>query len=314
MSAWQQLFAAYPILQSLWDSLVIMLPMAILLAYCGIFFISSAAKIISIARGRSAYNKCSRQTALLGIIFGWLLLIGSRVWLYYTQPGYTPGSLLSFMLEMSWLLLSLGVLFSTIYYCFWGILKNMPVLHSTIGVISAVQNCIAFVAILFTIRLDAVVAEAETAAISLPSLFPEAWNAPLWSAGCYSIPLIFALSGAFSACWLVSRRQKDDFGRDYYNQMLPWCTAWARNGWALLWLLLLISTSLRIWLQTKEGVFNSQDAILDVAAIMIWLLPVLFWTWVMKSRFPMRQSWALFVALCFAFAFMIPYFLELTLP
>lgn len=313
MNSWQQFLAAYPILQTLWDSLSVMAPLAILLAYCGIYFISATAKIISISRRRSAFDKCARQSALLGLILGWSLLIGGRVWLYLTQSEHVPGSLENFMLEMSWLLFSLGVLFSSIYYCFWRILKNMPVLHSTIGIISAVQNCISLIVILFTIRLAAAFALPQAEGLALPDLFPEAWNAPVWSAACYTIPLIFALAGALIACWLVIRRKADDFGRDYYNQMLRWSASWAKNGWALLWLLLMISLSLNIWLQTREGVFNSQEGIMDVCRALLWLIPCLLWTWVTQAALPLRQSWALFVAAIFAGLFMIPYFLELTM-
>lgn len=312
MSSWQQLLATWPALQTILDCLAIAIPLACLLAYCGIYFLSAAAKIISISRRRSAYDKCSRQSALLGLILGWSLLVGGRVWLYLTPETHAPDSLANFLLEMSWLLFSLGVLFSSIYYCFWRILRNMPVLHSTLGAISAVQNCIALVCVLFTLRFMATFTSPSASAIALPDLFPDAWNDPLWSAACYTVPLIFAMAGAASACWLVIRRKKDDFGRDYYNQMLPWCAAWARNGWAVLWLLLVISTSLRIWLQTKSGVFDSQEGFLDVCRILVWLIPLALWGWVKMSSLPLRQSWALFVAIIFACAFMVPYFLELT--
>lgn len=311
MNSWQQILAAYPLLQTIWDALAVIVPLATLLAYSGIQYLSATAKILAVSRRRSSYNKCARQIALLALILGWGLLIGSRVWLYLTQGEHVQGSLLTFMLEMSWLLLSLGVLFSSIYYCLWRILKNMPVLHSTIGMISAVQNCIALVCILFTLRLQAVAMPAGTDALAVPEVFPESWNAPLWSAACYACPLIFAMAAAISCCWLVIRRKKDDFGRDYYNTMLSWCAAWARNAWAFLWLLLVVSTGLSIWLQSKTGAFDPDAAILDASLVLLWLIPALLWTWVLRSRVPMRESWALFVNFILAGLFMIPWYLEL---
>lgn len=313
MNAWQQLLATYPLLQTIQEGLITIIPLACLVAYCGIYFLSATAKIIAVSRRRSAYDKCSRQIALLGLFLGWGLLVGSRIWLYFTRAKYIDGSIESFMLEMSWLLLSLGVLFSTIYYCCWRILKNMPVLHSTLGVISAVQNCIALVCVLFTIRLLAFAPAAVAEELALPTLFPNAWEAPVWSAACYTTPLIFALAGAFCSFWLVMRRKRDDFGRDYYNLMLPWCAAWARNAWLIVWLLLLISTILEIWPGNAAPGFDGSRAIVDGCCMLIWFVPLLLWNLVKKSPVPMRHSWAVFVALLFAIAFMLPYFVEITM-
>lgn len=311
MDAWQQLLASYPLLQTIWDAAIVIFPLATLLAYCGIQFLSATAKILSVSKRRSSYNKCSRQIALLALILGWGLLVGSRIWLYFTQAQHVPGTLANFLLEMSWLLLSLGVLFSSIYYCLWRILKNMPVLHSTLGMICAVQNCIALVCILFVLRLQAAAIPGGADRLALPELFPEAWDAPLWSAASYACPLIIALAAAISSCWLVLRRKKDDFGRDYYNTMLAWCSAWARNAWALLWLLMVMSESLKIWLQTREGIFNLNQGILDSSILLLWFVPVLLWTWVMRSRLPLRESWALFVNFVLAGLFTLPWYLEL---
>lgn len=312
MNSWQQILAAYPLLQTIWDCLIVIVPLATLLAYSGIQYLSATAKILAVSKRRSSYNKCARQIALLALILGWGLLVGSRIWLYFTQGEHAQGSLLNFLMEMSWLLLSLGVLFSSIYYCLWGVLKNMPVLHATLGMISAVQNCIALVCILFTLRLQAAAIPAEADAIALPEVFPESWNAPLWSAACYACPLIFALAGAISGCWLAIRRRKDDFGRDYYNAMLPWCAAWARNGWVLLWLLLVSSTALKFWNQIRVAPFDANAGILDASLLLLWLIPALLWAWLIKSRVPMRESWILFVNFVLSGLFMIPWYLELT--
>lgn len=311
MNAWQQLLATYPLLQTIQDGLIVIIPLACLMAYCGLYFLSATAKIIAVSRRRSAYDKCSRQAALLGLFLGWGLLIGSRIWLYLTRTNYIDGSVESFMLEMSWLLLSLGVLFSTIYYCCWRILKNMPVLHSTLGVLSAVQNCIALVCILFTIRLMAGAASPEAQIFALPALFPDAWEASVWSAACYTTPLIFAMAGAFCAFWLMLRRKRDDFGRDYYNQMIPWCTAWARNSWSIVWLLLAIATAQEIWLQPTGASLDREQALLNGCLLLIWIIPLLLWNLVKRSRIPMRHSWGLVIALIFAFVFMLPYYAEI---
>lgn len=312
MEAWQQVLASVPYAQTIWDALVVIVPLFCLMAYSGLFFLVCAAKITAISRKRSAYEKCSRQMAILGLLLGWLILIGSRVWLYYTQPLRQPGSMENFLLEMSWMLFSMGVLLSSIFYSLRNVLKNMPILHTTIGMISAVQNCVALALILFSTRVGASIHTTTNEALALPELFPSSWDDPLWTCLCYSLPLILAAPGAMAACWLVLRRKKDDYGRDYYNTMVPWCANWARYAWLCLWLLLLVSTGMQIWQEMQKELFDAQEAMIDNARILFWLLPPLLWTCVKRSKPPMKQAWLLFVALVIAAVFMLPFYLELT--
>lgn len=312
MESWQQILAAYPFLRTIWDAVVIIAPLATLIAYAGIFFLSATAKIIAIARRRSAYGKCSTQLAMLGVIAGWVLLAASRVWLYYTQGERPADGIANFLAEMSWIFFSMGVLLSSIYFSLRNVLKNMPVLYATIGMIAAVQNCVALIITLFTLRVAHAAISPDASKLALPDLFPNNWDDPLWSAFCYTLPLILAMAGALACCWLVMRRKKDDYGRDYYNTMLPWCAAWARNAWLLLWLLLLVSTGMQLWPKIGNGVFNAPEALFDNARLVLWLLPPICWTIVKKSAVPLRHSWLVFAALILCGLFMIPYYLQLT--
>lgn len=310
MESWRQILIAYPLLQDIWNAAIIIIPLATLIAYSGMFFLVSTAKIISVSRKRQAYNKCAMQLAVLGVILGWALLIGSRVWLYYTQHEDITSGIVPFLKEISWIMLSIGVLLGSIFLSLRNVLKNMPVLHVTIGMISAAQNCIALIIVIFTIRATSATLTPEAANLALPELFPSSWDDPLWSAFCYTLPLVLAMPGAIAACWLVIRRKKDDYGRDYYNTMVPWCAAWARNGWLFLWLLLCASTGIQIGIDMRSGVFNAQDAMIDNARILLWLVPVLLWAIVKKSAIPLRHSWLLFVAFILAGLFMMPYYLQ----
>ena len=121
---------------------------------------------------------------MLGLILGWLLLIGGRIWLFFTQDGYTPDSLPSFLVEMSWMLLGIAVLISSLYYALWKALKNMPVLHVTLGVLSGIQGCVAVISSLAAARFLTALTHPDAAALTLGDLFLPAWNAPLWSALC----------------------------------------------------------------------------------------------------------------------------------
>lgn len=310
---WRQLTQAYPFIQTLTDALGVILSLSFLLAYSGMIFISATAKILSILRQRSAYEKCARQIAFLGLILAWMLVVAGRIWLYLTAQTHPEGSLENFLLEMSWLLLCLGALLTTIYYTFWRILKNMPILHSTVGMIAGAQNCVALACVLFTIRIASGSANVEAETFKLPDLFPSVWNDPVWSAACFTLPLIFALGGAFSACWLLLRRKHDDFGRDYYNQMVPWCAEWARNGWLVVWLLFITASILQLWTNHGSVFYLQEETLLEGIRAMIWLIPLLLWIFACKTRFPLRHKWSLWLALLISLSFMLPYFLDITL-
>ena len=94
--------------------------------------------------------------------------------------------------------------------------------------------------------------------------------------------------------------------------MIPWCAGWARNAWCLLWLLLLVSSGLRIWLHWQDGVFSAQDAVVESSRLLLWLIPVLLWTMVRRSAVALRHKLTLLAALLIAASFMLPYYLEAT--
>ncbi len=309
--SWQQVFAHWPILGTIYEALWIVIPLSCMLAYAGIIFLSAIARMLSCMRNRPAFDKCSRQLALFGLILGWLLLICGRVWLYYTQERHASGSMENYILEMSWMLLSLGVLLSSVYYTLWRVLKNMPILHVTLGIISAVQNCLAMAAILFCCRFMEATARTDIKD-GIYELFPFDWREPVWSAMGQTVPLILAMAAAFGVVWMLLRRKQDDFGRDYYNMMPAWCAVWARNCWLLVWLLAVATTGYDLWMAFEKGAFSEQDAIVQSSRILLWLLPLLLWTIFLKAKIRLRQRWAVYLALPLAMAFALPYYLELT--
>lgn len=312
VQALNQLFAAYPILKTICDALCVIVPLSALTAFAGLDFMSAVSKILSIVRNRSTFDKCARQLAFLCVVLGWILLVGSRVWLYLDHPAKDPNTVEYYIIEISWILLSIGVLLASVYFTLWKVLKNLPVLHTTIGMTSAVQCTISTVAILAAIRVINAIHASNSPNLSIPDIFPATWNSPVWSACAYTIPLFFAIPAAWAAVWLPTRRKKDDFGRDYYNTMVAWCARWARNAWLLLWLLLLISCALQLWIDYEYNAFNEQNAIVEGLRILLWLIPLLLWTIVAKSALALRHKGGLWLALALASCFMLPYFFEIT--
>ena len=225
------------------------------------------------------------------MMLGWLMLLGGRLWLILALDGFDSYSIIVLLSEATWMMFGFSVIVSCCYFMLWKFLTNYPVLHIILGVIAFLQGLMTCVGVM--------------------AVTPQFGQAYL-SALCYTLPLIFALAGAFGAVWLLLRRKADDFGRDYYNTMVPWCTRWARNAWVLLWLLLVASSGLEIW-QTWQttGVFMQQDAIFQSLRVLLWLLPALLWTLVARSATPLRQKPALVIGLLLSMGFTLPYFMEL---
>ena len=71
--------------------------------------------------------------------------------------------------------------------------------------------------------------------------------------------LLLAMPAAFGCVWLLLRRSKDDYGRDHYNTVVPWCAAWARNAWGAVWLLLAVASGLEISRLLGEKDFTADD-------------------------------------------------------
>ncbi|WP_308621220.1 hypothetical protein [uncultured Desulfovibrio sp.] len=312
MNALEQILSAFPHLRTAVDVLSIVVPLSALFAFAGMGFISATARILADTRGRSSFEKCARQLAFLGMMLGWILLVGGRVWLHFTRDVYVPGSVSAYFLEMSWLLLSLGVMLNSVYYTLWRVLRELPILHATIGMISAAQSSFAVIVVLGTARLLAAFAHPQAAAPGLQNLLPDAWSSPLWTAMACTPFLLVAVPAAVGAFWLPLRRTRDDFGRDHYNTMIPWCAAWARNAWAMLWLALMAFTAVRISQTWGSGGFTVQEAILESTRLLLWLIPVLLWTLVRRSPVALRHKPTLAAALLIVMGFMLPYYLDLT--
>ena len=308
---------SYPLVHMAFEALKTALPLAGLLAFAGLGFISAAARALAITRKRASYEKCSRQLALLSLLLGWSLLICGRVWLFFSQDSYTPDSPSDFMVEMSWIMLGMAVLINSLYFGLWKILVKLPMLHVGMGIVSGIQGVIAIAASLAAARLLTALARPDAAELTLGHIYVPGFGTPFWCALFWTLPLMMAVAGGFGAFWLVLRRKYDDYGRDHYNTMLPWCATWARNAWALFWVVLLASSVFDIQRDWQSDAFTSMDAFKESAELLLWLVPALLWAVVGRSPAPLRHKLALLAALIISIAVMLPYYAsmtEITLP
>lgn len=305
-------FNSSPMFVSLWDYLWIMFSLSALMAFAGLDFLSAICRIRGSILGKITYNKLGRQLAMLAMILGWILLCSSRIWLYFCHPSPAVNTVEYYIVEISWILLGVAVVLCSVYFLLWKILKNMPVLLTTLGMVSAVQCCLSSFAILACTRIISNTNSAELPGMSISDLFSTALDSSLWSALAYTVPLIFAMPGAWAAVWLPTRKKKDNFGRDYYNSSIVFCAKWARNAWLCLWVMLAAFAASHIWQNLKLDKISEQAIIIECLQLVLWLAPVLFWNIVSHSAVALRHKGGIFLAFIIASCFMLTYFNTLT--
>ncbi|GFH62450.1 MAG: conserved hypothetical protein [Candidatus Desulfovibrio kirbyi] len=301
---------ATPWLRLTVDIAGIIIPLSALLAFAGTGFLSAAAKLLFLRTGRAAYDKCAKQLACLGLVLGWLLLTGGRVWLSLTldAPGALPPQ--TIVTEACWIFLGAGVLFISFSYALWKFLAAYPVAHALISLLGALQGLAALLTALAAARCLTALTDSGASSYAPDILFLPDWRSPFWNALSYTPLLMLAMSGASGALWLLCRRRYEDFGRDYYTAMILWCAAWARNTWAALWIVLLISSAVLIY-QQPNG-FSAGNAVEQTVRLLLWLLPALIWTIVCRAKTPLRHKFALVTAFLVAVVFTLPYYLDIT--
>ncbi|MDR2056028.1 MAG: hypothetical protein LBQ10_09215 [Desulfovibrio sp.] len=319
MKAIQEFLAAWPAVWTALETLCILIPMAALLAYSGIGFVSALAGILARARGRASFDKCARQLALLGFVLGWTLLIGSRIWLFLARMDAGKPAACAWMAEACWFLLAGSVLVTSLYYALWKPVSKHPAAAAVLGISAGLAACAALVAALATARCHVLGPQIplaggtpETAALLLKNFLMPENNMAFWNALWYTPALIAAFSAGIGSLWLFACRRRDDFGRDHYNAMIAWCARLSRNAWGLLWMLLLVFDIFRLRLSSLDIPDDIWPGIAtETAYLLYWAIPALLWTFVGRSAAPLRHGATLLAALCAAGTFLVPYYLEI---
>ena len=98
-----------------------------------------------------------------------------------------------------------------------------------------------------------------------------------------------------------------DFGRDHYNTMLLWCANWASTTWIVVWLLFCLAEGELLWPMASANGLDMTTALIHSVLILLWLTPVILWTIIRHSAFPLRHKLTFLAALLIAAAFLAPY-------
>lgn len=293
-----------------------LLAITALLALAALPVMAAAAQTLARLHQRSSYDKCARQLIMLATGLGWILTLAYGGLIYWTMLEIEGGPAAALNHKdititvrasadmLTWLALALGTLLISLHYTLWRTLRNYPALHQSIGLCGAILCYLALYGTVTVAASDAAVSMGEMRPLTLGEIFLPPENAEIWGILGYMPALSCAMAGALGALWLLVRRKHDDFGRDHYTQMLPWSTAWARNSWIVLWLMLGCFTAINIWHIHVNEAIRPQDILNAAIQLLLWLIPALLWTIVVRSAHPLRHTLTLLLAFVLALVLM----------
>ncbi len=298
---------------------------------------------LAITRKRSAYDKCAKQvaqcccflswivtsvgalllwrhvgSALLAPLFGGTALLSSSFtsWqdvMALLRQILEPSTILMQAQALIWVTLLCAALVMTCVYAFWRSLKNVRLVHQSLLILVLFWNALALYGTVCILNYHVTIgAELPTALglFFLPQFSSNLWIY-FWNVAPYIPTLAVSLSGGLACMWLLLRRARDDFGRDYYAQMLPWCALWARNGWFLLWFTLTIVTALHFTVVLRgEDFLQNSDFIYGVFYLLLWSIPGILWAIGARSKTPLRHKATFTLAFILSAAFLVPLALD----
>ncbi|MEG2171890.1 MAG: hypothetical protein RRY29_01365 [Desulfovibrionaceae bacterium] len=309
----QPLGIASPGIQLALDILTVILPLTALSALAGLPFISLTAEVLGQLRQRAFYDKGARQLAALAALLGWLFTLGGGllVWSRLDTAARYPAVVQGYVVWYACIITA--TLCLSLHYTLWKTLRNWRLCHQNLAFVGGCCGAIALYAGLSLLDNECRIDQGLPAAPDMWALFVPHYPSPLWNILYYLPSLAVGLGAGLGTLWLLLRRKRDDYGRDYYNTILPWCATWARNAWVLLWLILLSFSLMDIFLTWQEGEspFLLDAAIFQALHILLWALPALLWTMAARSKTPLRHKLTLIFAQSIAMAFTVPLCLSL---
>jgi hypothetical protein len=274
----------------------------LLAGFWGCPIIALACEIAGRMSKRIFLDKLALQMTRLGSLIHagiWLglILVGLMAW--YVQPES-----IARIRSYSWLLLPtlglglVGTGLFMVYFATWNQLrKNKKTVHMLMGFAGFV-----FIKPLFWVPVLIMRGRILGAPDQLGALLPPI-NSLFWPIGIQWAFTSLSLAAVLGSLYLLVRRNRDDFGRDYYKFALPVCAKWA-----LFPLAAVLATCVWIAIQTSPAVDTLHPTpFLGAMAIrgLGIALCVVTWVVIMKTATPLRFKGMILASGLFAWAFLV---------
>jgi hypothetical protein len=281
------------------DTLLDLAVMTMLLSLAGLPILAVAGQSLAGSRRRSAYDKCARQLGHLGSRLGLAAMIAGGAALGMQYERLLALDMKNFLFRENaqvllaaggWLCVALFALLNRLYLGLWRGGSTSPRLHQLLGFLAALAAAAAVYAALLYLHGPVPASSASAHFDARGLLMPEEEH--FWIAVSYVPFAALTLAGGYGALWLLLRRSADDYGRDYYNLIIPWCAGWACNAWLLLWLIAAARVGHSVF-QLYEDTGGSLDWFQfapDAVGLLALLPPCLWWLGIRRNATPLRAK------------------------
>lgn len=240
---------------------------------------------------RVFFDKYGQQTASMGMVLLILLLIieAGAIGLIYTKyPNLVQQYLDPASPFMNSIMVALGasavfIILGFAYMLTWKAMKKAKGLHMALGLFASTA-ALTMVAIAVPIKL--LIGLPHEAVQAQLALGFKSMVVPM--ATMYSIFLVVAAAG-LSCAYLVMRRNKDDFGRDYYNFTLKLAARWSVTPMIAFlacqgWLFVVLPDNFKaLVMETPLGIVWCIGIVLGLVCTVIWAL-------IARNESPLRMK------------------------
>lgn len=267
---------------------LVSLPLSIALAASGLPLTSALLLLNPPKRVKVFRDKYGQQTATLCLLAGIVgsaglacgaVAIGAQFpaaasfWLGWPLPAAPLAAVLA-----------LCAVLAVIFRATWQALKDKRAVHAAIGLSATASAWILGYLFLSFLRHFSAIPTDPSADpfLFLPPGASSAWPLLPWVLG-----LSLAMAGALSPLYLIYRRDKDDFGRDYYSYALKLAAKWATFS-TLASLACQAGLFAILWPLVRDLPIRPAFFWGEAAALVCFIMACLLWGLVLKSQNPLR--------------------------
>ncbi len=274
-------------------------------------------------RGKVFYDKCAQQIArmtlwLVGIAFALGVIATLTLGFNLSPELFEPpfGRAMPFLLVLP----VLCFILTFIYYRSWKALRKARMLHVLIGLAAGVLALGTLFQLLLFVRglllpLPGLSADAGVAEVGRAMIRDLAEESSVWLSFIHSAAVGLGAAGAASLAWLLLRRKRDVYGRDYYVFAVQYCARWAFVS-TIAGLIISAVLIWRILAGSPPGLTQTPPLVSFIVGYGFPLLCCVIWGVILLSTAPLRHKpgmvGACVLLLCAiyaqitAFTFMLP--------
>lgn len=253
--------------------------------------------LVGIIKKSRLYIQCAYQltflSILLGGLFGCIFLL--FILTYFQEIQNIP----TIYKYIFWLICGtyyLGLLLESISFVLWRMRIALPVGYTLLSFLSGTCFSVCIIIVIFVIGYaisgELFIIQHETdSSVIIGLLFPTLMN-PLWLVVLVLHFIEAAAAGSIGLLWLWCRRNKDNFGRDYYMIAANWCADWAAYG---AWVYVVSFMAVAFYTSKIQLLLTWPN----ILTLILCSISAIIWTVIAYSKKPMQYKIGILCSIIF---------------